>query len=74
MKTEVRRIKPGLYRGCYDLGRGETTVPFGRKEEAEAFIRGVEHAVRDLESQLKKAEWMNQQALAAIAEAERRYP
>ena len=50
MKTEIRKIKEGLYRACFNMGRGETTVPFDTFAEAEAFERGLEHAVSEAES------------------------
>lgn len=51
MKTEIRKISDTLWRACYTLeGYGETTVPFDTGAEAEAFTRGIEHAMGALES------------------------
>ena len=64
MKTEIRKIKEGLFRTCYDMGRGETTVPFETYAEAEAFERGLEHAVREAESVARKEAWKRRDILS----------
>ena len=50
LKTEIRKITPQIYRACYTIaGDGETTVPFDTEAEADAFIRGVEHAIQSID-------------------------
>ena len=50
MKTEIRKTKHNCFRACYTLdGSGECTVPFDTEAEAKAFLKGVRHAVCDIE-------------------------
>jgi hypothetical protein len=50
MKIGIRKIKDGLFRTYYDLGGGETTIPFKTYEEAALLKEGLERAVEELES------------------------
>ena len=54
MKLEIRQITPTLFRACYDLGGGETTVPFPTENGAATFLRGFRHACEEMEALQQK--------------------